>query len=159
MKVRDVVTDTLVPQVCAGSKRVPDGDAVRLCEDASTRHSKSGAIFEHNLSSQMANNAVANATDEEKLKAALWYSIGQTVDALSMNQSINGSPKFIAGLSELVYDRINAVAVDLEAFAKHADRTVVNTKDVVLLGRHNDVLKSILQDHAKSIIDKEAKAK
>lgn len=108
---------------------------------------------------KMANSPSDNATNEEKLKAALWYSIGQTVDALSFDQNINGSPKFIAGLSELIYDRINAVAVDIEAFAKHADRSMVNTKDIVLLGRHNDVLRSILQDHAKSIIDKETKAK
>ncbi|KAK3056373.1 MHF histone-fold complex component [Extremus antarcticus] len=85
-----------------------------------------------------------DATKEEKLKAALWYSIGQMIDSAALTQDLNATPHFIGGLIE------NA-AQDLEAFAKHADRKTINTKDVVLLGRRNEGLKELLQDHAKTV--------
>jgi hypothetical protein len=90
-----------------------------------------------------------DATKEEKLKAALWYSVGQMVDAVALSQDLNATPHFIGGLSELVWAQIENAAQDLEAFAKHADRQVVNSKDVVLLGRRNDGLKEVLQKEAK----------
>jgi centromere protein S len=90
-----------------------------------------------------------DATKEEKLKAALWLSIGQMVDSAALSQDLNASAKFIGGLSELVWAQIETVAQDLESFAKHADRKIISTKDVVLLGRRNDGLKGLLENEAK----------
>ena len=95
------------------------------------------------------------ATAEEKLKAALWYSIGQTLDSIAVAQDINASPHFIGGLSEMVWSQIDNVALDLESFAKHAGRTTINTKDVLLLGRRNEGLDEILQAKAKAVKDKD----
>ncbi len=92
-----------------------------------------------------------DATKEEKLKAALWYSIGQMIDSAALTQDLNATPHFIGGLSELVWVQVENAAQDLEAFAKHADRKTINTKDVVLLGRRNEGLKELLQDHAKTV--------
>ncbi|KAF1821107.1 uncharacterized protein K489DRAFT_382145 [Dissoconium aciculare CBS 342.82] len=86
---------------------------------------------------------------QERLKAALWHAIGQTVDAIAMTEKMNASTRFIGSLSELVYEKINSAATDLEAFAKNSDRNVINAKDVVLLGRNNDFLRGVLQEQAK----------
>lgn len=93
---------------------------------------------------------------EEKLKVALWYSIGKMVDSAALSQDLNATPHFIGGLSELVWAQIENAAQDLEAFAKHGDRTVINVKDVVMLGRRNDSLKQVLEDKAQQVRDREA---
>lgn len=87
---------------------------------------------------------------EEKLKAALWYSVGQIVDSVAIVDDLNATPHFIGGLSEMLYSQIERVAQDLEAFAKHAGRSTINAKDVLLLGRHNDSLQELLSAQAKS---------
>lgn len=89
-------------------------------------------------------------TKEEKLKAALWYAIGQTVDSVALSQNINATPHFIGGLSEMCYAQIENVAHDLEAFSNHAGRSTINSKDVVLLGRRNEGLEAVLKAQAKS---------
>ena len=96
-----------------------------------------------------------NQTKEEKLKAALWYSTGQAVDSIAIDQDLNATPHFIGGLSELVWSQIENVAHDLEAFAKHSGRSTINTKDVLLLGRRNDNLADLLRREAKTVGDKE----
>ncbi|KAK3699180.1 MHF histone-fold complex component [Vermiconidia calcicola] len=96
-----------------------------------------------------------DATKEEKLKAALWYAIGQTVDGVALTQDLNATPHFIGGLSELVWAQIENVAQDLEAFAKHSDRQVINTKDVLLLGRRNEGLAQILKSQTNAVREKE----
>ncbi|KAK5136029.1 hypothetical protein LTR08_004283 [Meristemomyces frigidus] len=94
---------------------------------------------------------------EEKLKAALWFAIGQTVDSVALAQNINATPHFIGGLSELVYAQIENVAHDLEAFAKHAGRTTINSTDVVLLARRNEGLEQVLKAQAKTVKEKDAR--
>ena len=105
----------------------------------------------------MAGMDVDEETKEEKLKAALWYAIGQTVDSVALAQDINASPQYIGGLSEMVYAQIENVARDLEAFAKHAGRTTINSQDVVLLARRNEGLEQVLKAHAKVVKDKAAR--
>lgn len=92
-----------------------------------------------------------DATREEKLKAALWYAVGQMVDTAALSQDLNATPHFIGGLSELVWTQIDNAAQDLEAFAKHGDRKIISSRDVVLLGRRNEGLKEILQDRATAV--------
>lgn len=90
-------------------------------------------------------------TKEEKLKAALWYSIGQTVDSVCASQDLNVTPHAIGAVSELVWSQIENVAQDLEAFAKHSERSTISSKDVLLLGRRNDGLKDLLQKEADRV--------
>ena len=84
---------------------------------------------------------------EEKLKAALWFTMGKTVDSIAVAQDINATPHFIGGLSEMVWGQIQNVAQDLEAFAKHNGRTTISSKDVLLLSRRNEGLAEILEQH------------
>lgn len=91
---------------------------------------------------------------EEKLKAALWYAMGQTVDSVAVAQDINATPQCIGGLSEMVWNQVQTVAQDLEAFAKHGGRNTINSKDVLLLGRRNEGLAEVLKHHAKTVTSK-----
>lgn len=92
-----------------------------------------------------------DASNEERLKSALWYSVGKTVDEVTLGEDANAAPHFIGGLMELVAAKIAAVSGDMEAFAKHADRSTINSKDVVLLARNNEGLRSILEDKAAAV--------
>ncbi|KAL2144126.1 hypothetical protein VTI28DRAFT_9580 [Corynascus sepedonium] len=101
---------------------------------------------------------MANLPDEEvqeRLKAALWYSIGKIVDQESLQRNRNATPQFIGALTDMVWHQIESVATDLESFSQHAGRTTVTTDDVLLLARRNQDLHSVIKD----AIDKEKAAK
>ncbi|KAK6439458.1 MHF histone-fold complex component [Oleoguttula sp. CCFEE 5521] len=97
--------------------------------------------------------AIENADKEERLKAALWYSVGQTIDA---HTDINATAHFIGSLSEMLYAQIENVSQDLETFAKHAGRTTINSKDVLLLARRNEGLEEVLKQEAKAVKDRDS---
>ncbi|KAI1036826.1 hypothetical protein LB505_007140 [Fusarium chuoi] len=94
---------------------------------------------------------MADATsdeDRERLKAALWYAVGQIVDEESLRRNRNATPQFIGALTELVWTQIEAenVATDLESFSNHAGRSTVTTDDVLLLARKNPDLHQIMKE-------------
>ncbi|KAG9247538.1 kinetochore component CENP-S-domain-containing protein [Calycina marina] len=82
----------------------------------------------------------------ERLKAALWFSIGKIVDEESLRLNTNATPQFIGALTEMVWAQIENVSVDLESFARHAGRNTINTDDVLLITRRNDALHGIMKD-------------
>ncbi|KAK1761024.1 kinetochore component CENP-S-domain-containing protein [Echria macrotheca] len=100
---------------------------------------------------------MADQTEDakERLKAALWYSIGQIVDAESLRRNRNATPQFIAALTEMVWVQIENVAIDLETFSRHAGRTTVTTDDVLLLARRNTDLHAMIKD----VVDRQQAAK
>ncbi|KAI5849122.1 kinetochore component CENP-S-domain-containing protein [Tricharina praecox] len=94
----------------------------------------------------------------ERLKSALWYSVGKIVDDESLSLQVNVTPQFIGALTELVYAQAENVAKDLESFAHHANRSTVNTDDVLLLARRNEGLGQVLEtfiDNAREEREKE----
>ncbi|KAH6987454.1 kinetochore component CENP-S-domain-containing protein [Ilyonectria robusta] len=84
--------------------------------------------------------------DRERLKAALWYAIGQMVDEESLKRNRNATPQFIGALTELVWTQIENVGTDLESFSNHAGRSTVTTDDVLLLARKNPDLHQIMKE-------------
>ncbi|KAJ9214774.1 hypothetical protein DTO166G4_3606 [Paecilomyces variotii] len=82
---------------------------------------------------------------EERLKSALWLSIGKIVDEETIKLGVNATPQFIGALTEMVWAQIETVSQDLESFAKHAGRSTINVADVMLLTRRNEGLESILR--------------
>ncbi|KAK0663135.1 Centromere protein S [Lasiodiplodia hormozganensis] len=87
----------------------------------------------------------AAAQKEERLKSALWYSIGQFVDNQCQLKDHNATPQFIGALTELVWTQIESASRDLSTFARHAGRAQVNTADVLLLARRNEGLEALLR--------------
>ncbi|KAK5791788.1 hypothetical protein VI817_007097 [Penicillium citrinum] len=108
---------------------------------ASRRHTS--PLTESNLKSTMAENEEIGL--EERLKSALWLSIGKIVDEETIKLGVNATPQFIGALTEMVWAQIETVSQDLESFAKHAGRSTVNVSDVMLLARRNEGLESILK--------------
>lgn len=51
---------------------------------------------------------VNDADKEERLKAALWYSVGQTIDSVTVPKDANATPHFIGALSEMLWAQIGA---------------------------------------------------
>ncbi|KND93946.1 Centromere protein S [Tolypocladium ophioglossoides CBS 100239] len=83
--------------------------------------------------------------EQQRLKSALWFAIGQIVDEESMHRNINATPQFIGALTELVWTQIENVAIDLESFSHHASRATVTTDDVLLLARKNPDLQQLME--------------
>ncbi|KAL4872854.1 hypothetical protein BDV12DRAFT_161630 [Aspergillus spectabilis] len=88
---------------------------------------------------------------EERLKSALWLSIGKIVDEETIKLGANATPQFIGALTELVWVQIETASQDLESFAKHAGRSTINVSDVMMLARRNEGLESIL----KAFVDRQ----
>ncbi|KAL5044145.1 hypothetical protein BDW71DRAFT_209554 [Aspergillus fruticulosus] len=82
---------------------------------------------------------------EERLKSALWLSIGKIVDEETIKLGVNATPQFIGALTELVWVQIETASQDLESFAKHAGRSTINVSDVMMLARRNEGLDTILR--------------
>lgn len=53
-------------------------------------------------------------TTPQRLKSALWYSIGQFVDEKSLENDLNATPQFIGALTELVYTQIGKIDPPLD---------------------------------------------
>lgn len=88
---------------------------------------------------------------EERLKSALWFSIGKIVDEETLKLGVNATPQFIGALTEMVWAQIESVSTDLESFARHAGRSTISTEDVMLLARRNEGLEAVL----KAYVDKQ----
>lgn len=84
---------------------------------------------------------------EERLKSALWFSIGKIVDEETLKLGVNATPQFIGALTEMVWAQIENVSTDLKNFAKHAGRSTISTNDVMLLSRRNDGLEAVLRSY------------
>ncbi|KAH1012749.1 centromere protein S [Dendroctonus ponderosae] len=54
-------------------------------------------------------------------------------------------------IAELTYKKLSLYGADLEAFAKHARRSMVTADDVKLLVRRNDSLKKLVDEKAQRL--------
>ncbi|KAJ5559126.1 hypothetical protein N7535_009010 [Penicillium sp. DV-2018c] len=110
------------------------------------------------------------ASLEERLKSALWLSIGKIVDEETIKLGVNATPQFIGALTEMVWAQIETVSQDLESFAnesrtnrmsdfRHAGRSTVNLSDVMLLARRNEGLDEILRAFVEQEKEKERREK
>lgn len=66
----------------------------------------------------------------QRLKSALWYSIGATIDAIALEQDINATPQFIGALTELVWNQIREIRqnnLEYRSMTESMQRTLVKT--------------------------------
>ena len=75
--------------------------------------------------------------ESSRLKTVLHYAVGKMCEMKSEEHNVTFSKAFVACLAETVSTQIEFFATDLEVFAKHAKRTVINIDDVKLLVRRN----------------------
>lgn len=50
-------------------------------------------------------------TRPQRLKAALWFSIGKIVDAETLRLGVNATPQFIGALTEMVWAQIGNITL------------------------------------------------
>ncbi|MCJ1437775.1 hypothetical protein MMC27_007162 [Xylographa pallens] len=106
---------------------------------------------------------------QERLKSALWYSVGKIVDEETLKLGVNATPQFIGALTEMVWAQIGtpvrqpgrvltptltyiaAARVRESGFGVlcevrlHAGRGTVVVDDVMLLSRRNEGLETVLK--------------
>ncbi|KAE9979657.1 hypothetical protein BLS_009589 [Venturia inaequalis] len=78
--------------------------------------------------------ADADPENEERLKSALWFTIGQIVDHETLAQNHNATPQFIGALTELVWSQISTTP------------SLSRYDDVLLLARRNEGLEMLLRN-------------
>ncbi|XP_039364895.1 centromere protein S isoform X1 [Mauremys reevesii] len=82
----------------------------------------------------------------ERLKAAVHYTVGCLCQEVAEDKGIQFSKQTIAAISEITFRQCENFAKDLEMFARHGKRTVINSEDVKLLARRsNSLLRYITQ--------------
>ncbi|KAF3348339.1 Dihydrodipicolinate synthase-like protein [Verticillium dahliae VDG1] len=96
-------------------------------------------------------NDPAQDDTRERLKAALWFAVGQMVDEESMKKNRNATPQFIGALTEMVWEQIGKSLA-----TRHAGRTTVTADDVVLLARKNPDLHELIRDYVDELKAKKA---
>ncbi|XP_022085728.1 centromere protein S-like isoform X2 [Acanthaster planci] len=82
----------------------------------------------------------------QRLNAAVHYSAGQICEELSQELDVTFSRQFIAVLSEATFKQCAVFATDLEHFAQHGKRSVINADDVKLLARRSAPLAKHIRD-------------
>ena len=85
------------------------------------------------------------------MKAALHYTVGKICEEVGEETNLRYSKQFIAALAETTFKQIDSFATDLELFAKHAKRTVINSDDVVLLSRRSSVLNEHMKEKSQEL--------
>lgn len=91
-----------------------------------------------------------------QLKSVIYLMVAKIVeeqlDTINKEQqeNITTSPIFVASLVELVYNQLIGLGTDLELFANHAGRDIINVSDLLMAIRKNDVL----TEYIKSISEK-----
>lgn len=56
--------------------------------------------------------------EDQRLKAAVHYTVGQLLEELGEEQGVTYSRAFIASLSQITYKQMGTAAQDLQAFAR-----------------------------------------
>ncbi|KAK8379149.1 hypothetical protein O3P69_019174 [Scylla paramamosain] len=78
-----------------------------------------------------------DAGHKQTLKASLHYTIGKICSEVSAGCDLTLSKQVMAVLTEVASRQLTLYAGDLEAYASHGKRTVINSDDIKLLVRRN----------------------
>ncbi|XP_026753060.2 centromere protein S-like [Galleria mellonella] len=92
-----------------------------------------------------------NLSSTEKIRAALHRDVRSMCSEACHLLGLDVTKPAMAVISELIYKKLIVYGSDLEAFAKHAKRTIINSDDVKLLVRRNPSLKARLNNAQSSI--------
>ncbi|CAO3696610.1 unnamed protein product [Rhizopus stolonifer] len=91
--------------------------------------------------------------EDNELLSALLYNVREIVTAEARALGKEASPDFTLSITDVLTSQIKLMAQDLEAFAKHAKRTVVSMEDVKLCARKNDMLHDAISELANTIVE------
>ncbi|KAI9478851.1 MAG: kinetochore component CENP-S-domain-containing protein [Benjaminiella poitrasii] len=94
-----------------------------------------------------------NQEQKKQLLFAVWHSVNEIAKQEAQTLGKEVSETFVTSLAEIVFDQMQTMALDLEAFASHSKRSVISMEDVKLCARRNDTLYQLISDTAKDIAD------
>lgn len=86
-----------------------------------------------------------------QLKGSVYLNVAKMVEEQCQELGVTASPSFVASLVELVYNQILLLGEDLELFAEHAGRSTVNSSDVYMVTRKNEILTKALKSLERSL--------
>ncbi|KAI7901818.1 kinetochore component CENP-S-domain-containing protein [Cokeromyces recurvatus] len=94
-----------------------------------------------------------NQEQKKQLLFAVWNSVNKITkqEAHALGKEV--SENFVTSLAEVVFDQMQTMAIDLEAFAGHSKRSVISMEDVKLCARRNDSLHQLISETAKDITE------
>ncbi|CAH2096434.1 unnamed protein product [Euphydryas editha] len=92
-----------------------------------------------------------NLSSKQKIRASLHRDVLSICKETSHYLGLDITGPAVAVIAELVLRKVSLYGLDLEAFAKHAKRLVINQEDVKLLARRNSSLKERLNGLCKNI--------
>ncbi|XP_034832025.1 centromere protein S-like [Maniola hyperantus] len=94
--------------------------------------------------------AFENLSTSDKIRIALHKDVNSICKESCHYRGFEITTQAMAIIAELVCKKLSVYGSDLEAFAKHAKRTTINSEDVKLLVRRNPSLKAHLNKLCKS---------
>ncbi|XP_045448089.1 centromere protein S-like [Melitaea cinxia] len=95
--------------------------------------------------------AYENLSSNQKVRASLHRDVLSICKETSHYLGLDITGQAVAVIAELVLRKVSVYGMDLEAFAKHAKRSVINQEDVKLLARRNSSLRERLNGLCKNI--------
>uniref|UniRef100_A0A3Q1G1U4 Centromere protein S n=1 Tax=Acanthochromis polyacanthus TaxID=80966 RepID=A0A3Q1G1U4_9TELE len=87
----------------------------------------------------------------DRLKAAVHYTVGRLCQKIGEDHRREFSRQVIAAIAETTFRQCDVFAKDLEAFARHAKRSTVNTEDVKLAARRSTALSIYIQNKSEEL--------
>ncbi|XP_034022209.1 centromere protein S [Thalassophryne amazonica] len=95
------------------------------------------------------------SVDEEetrqRLKAAVHYTVGRLCQRAGEDHRKDFTRQLIAAITETTWRQCDIFAKDLEAFARHAKRTIVSPDDVKLVARRSNALFTFIQKKSEEL--------
>ncbi|KAJ1654682.1 Centromere protein S [Dispira simplex] len=92
----------------------------------------------------------------QQLRAAVWHTVDRICNEESESLGVTITPRFVAGLGDVVCKQLELMAGDLTMFAQHRKKAVINTDDVKLCARKNGQLLQALTRAAEQLAVEES---
>ncbi|KAM9758487.1 centromere protein S isoform 2-T2 [Menidia menidia] len=95
----------------------------------------------------------------QRLKAAVHYTVGRLCQRAGQEHRREFSRQAVAAIAETAFRQCDVFAKDLEAFARHAKRSIVSAEDVKLAARRSTALSIYIHNKSEELAQEQKTAK
>uniref|UniRef100_H2LES2 Centromere protein S n=1 Tax=Oryzias latipes TaxID=8090 RepID=H2LES2_ORYLA len=93
----------------------------------------------------------------QRLKAAVHFTTGRICQKMGEDHRKEFSRQTVAAIAETAFRQCDIFAKDLEAFARHAKRSMVSAEDVKLVARRSNALSVYIQNKSEELAQEQKK--